>query len=192
MLAPSEGSVLRGCAILGVHAEGPFLSKDRPGAHPSEYIQSPKDGEESVLRCYEDIRNVKLVTLAPELEGSIETIRYLRSQGITVSMGHTAAHIDEAIRAVDTGATLITHLFNAMTPFHHRDPGIIGILGMETEVAPFFSIIVDGIHSHPYVVKFAQKAAGAKCVLITDAVPAMGLPNDHNRIEKQDVVVMNE
>ena len=68
MLAPSEGSVLRGCAILGVHAEGPFLSKDRPGAHPPEYIQSPKDGEESVLRCYEDIRNVKLVTLAPELE----------------------------------------------------------------------------------------------------------------------------
>jgi putative N-acetylglucosamine-6-phosphate deacetylase len=79
-----------------------------------------------------------------------------------------------------------------MTPFHHRDPGIIGILGMETEVAPFFSMIVDGIHSHPYVVKFAQKAAGAKCVLITDAVPAMGLPNDHNRIEKQDVVVINE
>lgn len=148
--------------------------------------------EESVKSCYGSIEHIKLLTIAPELEGSLETIQYLHNHGVVVSMGHTAAHINNAIDAVDSGATLITHLFNAMTPFHHRDPGVIGILGMPDEDSPYFSIIVDGIHSHPYAVRFAQKAHGSKCVLITDAVPAMGLPDGHYTLGKQKVVVANK
>ena len=86
----------------------------------------------------------------------------------------------------------MTHLFNAMTPFHHRDPGIIGVLGMPTEDSPFYSIIVDGIHSHPFAVRFAWKADGARCVLITDAMAAAGLPDGHYKLGKQNVVVANE
>ena len=184
--------MLNGATILGVHTEGPFISKDRSGAHPKEYIQSPTECEKSILACYGSLEHVKLVTIAPELEGSLETIQYLHNHGVVVSMGHTAAHINLAIDAVSAGATLITHLFNAMTPFHHRDPGVIGILGMPDEEAPFFSIIVDGIHSHPYAVRFAQKAHGSKCVLITDAVPAMGLPDGHYTLGKQKVLVANK
>lgn len=181
-----------GCAILGAHCEGPFISPQRAGAHPPEYIRDPKDGEKSVDDCYGDISNVRVVTLAPELEGSLDAVKYLTSKGITVSMGHTAAHLNQAIDGVEAGATLMTHLFNAMTPFHHRDPGIIGVLGMPTEDSPFYSIIVDGIHSHPFAVRFAWKANGARCVLITDAMAAAGLPDGHYKLGKQNVVVANE
>lgn len=136
--------------------------------------------------------HIALITLAPELEGSLTTTRYLTSQGITVSMGHTAAHINEAEQGVKAGATLITHLFNAMTPFHHRDPGIIGLLGMPEDVAPYYSIIVDGVHSHEYSVRLAHHSLSSKCVLITDAMAAMGLEDGHHRLGKQRVIVGNK
>ena len=174
---------------MGVHAEGPFISPSRAGAHPKQCIQSPVHGEQSLLECYGSLDNIRLITLAPELEGSLDTIRFLDSKSITVSIGHTAAHIQEAESGVKAGATLITHLFNAMTPFHHRDPGVIGLLGMPTESAPFYSIIVDGIHSCQYSVNLAQKAHGEKCVLITDAMAAMGLADGHHTLGKQRVIV---
>ena len=188
----TESSVEDGCAILGAHCEGPFISPSRAGAHPPEYIRDPKDGAKSVDDCYGDLSNIRVVTMAPELEGSLEAVKYLCDRGITVSMGHTAAHLNQAIDGVEAGATLMTHLFNAMTPFHHRDPGIIGVLGMPTEDSPFYSIIVDGIHSHPFAVRFAWKADGARCVLITDAMAAAGLPDGHYKLGKQNVVVANE
>ena len=187
-----EGSIERGCSIAGVHAEGPFISPNRAGAHPPEYIQAPSQVEQSIRDCYGSLQNIRLITIAPELEGSLNTIQYLHNQGITVSLGHTASHLATAIDGVHAGATLITHLFNAMTPFHHRDPGVIGLLGMPTETAPYYSLIVDGIHSHPYTVKFAEKANGKKCVLITDAMAAMGLGEGHHKLGKQNVIVKNQ
>ena len=191
MYGYQEASVENGAAILGAHCEGPFISLQRAGAHPHECIRSPTEGQKSVDDMYGDISNVRLVTMAPELEGAFEAYKYLVSRGITVSMGHTAAHLSRAIEGVDAGATLITHLFNAMTPFHHRDPGLIGVLGMPTDQSPFYSIIVDGIHSHPYAVRFANKADGERCVLITDAMSAAGLPDGHYMIGKQNVLVAN-
>ena len=192
MYTPEKASLENGCAILGVHAEGPFLSPSRAGAHPKECIQSPVHGEQSLLECYGSTDTISLITLAPELEGSLDTIRHLKNEGITVSIGHTAAHIAEAVQGVKAGASLITHLFNAMTPFHHRDPGVIGLLGMPVESAPFYSIIVDGIHSHEYSVRLAHKALPTKCVLITDAMAAMGLEDGHHRLGKQRVIVGNK
>lgn len=127
--------------------------------------------------------------MAPELEGALDAYKFLTSKGITVSMGHTAAHLNQAIDGVAAGATLMTHLFNAMSPFHHRDPGIIGVLGMPTELSPYYSIIVDGIHIHPFAVRFAWKADGERCVLITDAMAAAGLPDGHYKLGRQNVVV---
>ena len=172
LFAYREGSVEEGCAILGAHCEGPFISPQRSGAHPPEYVRAPVKGAESVRECYGNTSNIKIVTMAPELEGALDATKYLVEQGITVSMGHTAAHINQAIDGVGAGASLMTHLFNAMTPFHHRDPGMIGVLGMPTDESPYYSIIVDGIHSHPFAVRFAWKANGSHCVLITDAMAA--------------------
>ena len=93
---------------------------------------------------------------------------------------------------VGAGASLMTHLFNAMTPFHHRDPGMIGVLGMPTDESPYYSIIVDGIHSHPFAVRFAWKANGSHCVLITDAMAAAGLPDGHYKLGKQNVLVADD
>lgn len=190
MCAYQEGSVENGCAILGAHCEGPFISPQRSGAHPPEYVRAPKEGAKSVDECYGDLSNIRIITMAPELEGSLEAYKYCTEKGIVVSMGHTAAHIQQAIDGVDAGATLMTHLFNAMTPFHHRDPGVIGCLGMPTEKSPYFSIIVDGIHCHEYAVRLAQKANGSHCCLITDAMGAAGLPEGHYKLGKQNVVVI--
>lgn len=192
LFAYREGSVEEGCAILGAHCEGPFISPQRSGAHPPEYVRAPVKGAESVQECYGDTSNIKIVTMAPELEGALDATKYLVEQGITVSMGHTAAHINQAIDGVGAGASLMTHLFNAMTPFHHRDPGMIGVLGMPTDESPYYSIIVDGIHSHPFAVRFAWKANGSHCVLITDAMAAAGLPDGHYKLGKQNVVVADD
>lgn len=190
MFAYEEGSVENGCTIIGAHCEGPFISPERSGAHPPEYIRAPIKGGESVEECYGDLSNIKIITMAPELEGAYDAYKYCAERGITVSMGHTAAHIQQAVDGVKNGATLMTHLFNAMTPFHHRDPGVIGCLGMPTQSSPYFSIIVDNIHCHEYAVRLAQKANGSRCCLITDAMSAAGLPEGHYKLGKQNVVVV--
>ena len=103
LFAYREGSVEEGCAILGAHCEGPFISPQRSGAHPPEYVRAPVKGAESVRECYGDTSNIKIVTMAPELEGALDATKYLVEQGITVSMGHTAAHINQAIDGVGAG-----------------------------------------------------------------------------------------
>lgn len=154
-------------------------------------MRAPKEGGKSVDDCYGDLSNIKIITMAPELEGACEAYSYCKEKGITISMGHTAATITESIQGVQSGATLITHLFNAMTPFHHRDPGVIGCLGMPEKDAPYFSIIVDGIHCHEYAVRLAKKANGTHCCLITDAMAAAGLPEGEYKLGKQNVVVID-
>ena len=112
LLHRKEGSVLHGASVLGAHCEGPFIAVK--GAHAEEWLDVPRDGIKSVLQRYGSVEHVQLVTLAPELPNAIETIKQLVSVGIVVSIGHSAASIDVAEAAVDAGATMITHLFNAM------------------------------------------------------------------------------
>lgn len=180
-----------GSESLGVHCEGPFLNPTKNGIHPIDVLRTCPNGFADLEDCYgtanlisksEDGKSlaplVRMVTAAPELEGMTEMISELTSRGIIFSIGHSEANFEEASAAVSAGATMITHLFNAMRPLHHRNPGIFGVLGTaETEAAkrPFFGIISDGIHLHPSPIKLAFNMHPEGCILVTDAMQWVGL-----------------
>lgn len=164
---------------LGLHLEGPFINLTKAGAHNRDVLKIAPNGYKDMEAVYTssllNSGKVKIITCAPELQGVMSSIPDLTKRDIIVSIGHSVASIDIAEKATQNGATLLTHLFNAMPPFHHRDPGIIGLLG--SKQVPFYSIICDGIHLHPYCVNFAWKAAKERAIVITDAISAMGLSN---------------
>ncbi|XP_076434110.1 N-acetylglucosamine-6-phosphate deacetylase isoform X4 [Peromyscus maniculatus bairdii] len=145
-----------------------------------------------VLATYGSLDNVRIVTLAPELDRSLEVIQALTAQGICVSLGHSVADLAAAEEAVQNGATFITHLFNAMLPFHHRDPGIVGLLTSD-QLPPghciFYGMIADGIHTNPAALRIAHRAHPQGLVLVTDAVPALGLGNGRHTLGQQEVEV---
>jgi N-acetylglucosamine-6-phosphate deacetylase len=171
-----------GANALGMHLEGPFIHPMKKGAHQEEHITSPCQGMQSVREVYGYLNGVRVVTLAPELPGAMAAIRGLSAMGVAVAAGHTTTTLDTAQSAMGAGARLITHLFNAMTSFHHRDPGLVGMLAAErspdnNHASSFwYGIIVDGIHTHPAAVKMAYNSHPKGAVLVTDAMAAMGLP----------------
>ena len=113
--------------------------------------------------------SIKMITLAPELEGSTDIIKSLTQEyGVTVSLGHSAADFETGFEALKSGAKSLTHAFNAMAPLGHRLPGLAGLLG--TFDGPYYSVIPDGIHLHPAVVSMAFRANPEKCILITDSI----------------------
>jgi N-acetylglucosamine-6-phosphate deacetylase len=152
-------------AILGMHLEGPFISPLRLGAHPTLNLEPHGDAFERVLA----LRALRLITLAPELAGGIEAIRRLASRDVVVSIGHTNATLDEANAGIAAGARMFTHLFNAMRPLNHRDPGVIA-----AALAPspaFAAIIPDAVHVHPAMLRLAVAARGKDgIILVTDKV----------------------
>jgi len=166
--------------ILGLHLEGPFMSPSKKGAHCEGHLASPGGLEQllshySLTPCDIAAKLLRVVTLAPELEGSLQTIHELASSGVLPSLGHTATNFAGAVKGLDNGALLITHLFNAMNPLTHREPGMVGLLGLANP--PFFSLIADGgVHLHPAVLALAFKAAPHRAILVTDAMTATGLP----------------
>lgn len=187
----------RGAEILGVHCEGPFIAWQKKGTHPEECVQKAgfPDGIESARRVYgaENLSNgtIRMVTLAPELDGALETVSTLARSGVTVSIGHTTAGIETSEAAVQAGARKITHLFNAMAPFHHRDPGPVGLLGFadSTLQRAHYGIIADGLHVHPSAVNMAFSSNRERCVLVTDSMAALGLDEGAHSIGGVDVVV---
>lgn len=166
---PPKGYV--GATPLGLHFEGPMLAPSRRGAHDERYLQTPS---EDVIAGWSRNAGVRLVTLAPELPRVGEVIRELVANGVVVSAGHSDASFDQAVEAFAIGVTSGTHLFNAMSGFHHREPGLSGALLLET--APPSGLIVDGAHVYPGAVAAAWAARGADgLVLVTDAVAATGV-----------------
>jgi N-acetylglucosamine-6-phosphate deacetylase len=164
-----------GARVLGFHLEGPFISPKKAGAHPVQHIQEP-----SLSLLEEWIRlsqgQVKILTIAPERPGTEALIRFARQQGIVVSMGHSAATYEEAMRGKEWGAQSITHLFNAMNGLHHREPGLAG-LGLSDEHL-FVELIADGFHVHSAVMKSLWRAVGCeRLLLITDAMRAACMPD---------------
>ena len=155
--------------ILGVHLEGPFLSPVRLGAHDGANRRDPDLGLAERLL---DAGPVRYMTLAPELPGALDLIRYLRSRDVTVSLGHTDATAEEAAAAFRAGATTVTHLFNAMRPFRHRDPGVVGAALVRPEV--IVQLILDGNHVAPETARVAWAAAAGRIALVTDAIAAAG------------------
>ena len=151
-----------GATNLGLHLEGPFISKEKPGAHPVQFIQEHIQSFDTVLKCYGSLEHVAIVTLAPELEHASDTIAGLTERGIVVSMGHSNAHIADGERGLASGAKLLTHLFNAMSAFHHRDPGLVGLLAIDDVLhgakTLHYGLIVDGFHTHPAALRIAHAA----------------------------------
>jgi N-acetylglucosamine-6-phosphate deacetylase len=134
------------------------------------------------------------VTLAPEQPGALKAIRDLRARGILVSIGHTAADYEQAQQAVAAGATMITHLFNAMESLHHRNPGMFGLLGQASDLSypkPFFGIIADGIHLHPSAINIAWHAHPEGFILVTDAMALVGLPDGIHEWTNGERIVKN-
>lgn len=162
-----------GPTVLGIHLEGPFLNPERCGAHDPAMIL-PLDKEDLLENYYRGLEGVKLVTLAPEMPGARSLIALLRKRQIVVSAGHTKASYEVMRGAIDSGVSVITHLFNSMNPFNHRDPGVIGIALTEPKI--FYSVIADGIHLHPVAVQLAWKANPDGLFLVTDAMEALGMP----------------
>ncbi|XP_055265238.1 N-acetylglucosamine-6-phosphate deacetylase isoform X1 [Moschus berezovskii] len=190
---PVKSGGPHGAGVLGVHLEGPFISREKRGAHPEAHLRSfEADAFQDVLATYGGLDNVRIVTLAPELGHSHEVIRALTALGICVSLGHSVADLGTAEEAVQSGATFITHLFNAMLPFHHRDPGIVGLLTSDqlpTGRRIFYGMIADGIHTNPAALRIAHRAHPKGLVLVTDAVPALGLGNGRHTLGQQEVEV---
>lgn len=217
LLKYRPGDVEKGAEILGAHCEGPFISTEKKGAHDQTVIQDAKNGIASLDMAYgPELKNggetVRIMTVAPELEGMLDTIPELIKRNITVSIGHSAATIDQAEKGVAAGATFMTHLFNAMKPFHQRDPGMVGILGAthlpppsqpkrhplpsstsanktKSDPRPFYGIICDGVHVHPNSVRIAYYSHPNGCVLVTDALSAAGLPRGVYQLGGRDVEV---
>lgn len=159
-----------GARILGFHLEGPFINPEKSCAHDSRFIAlSLGKGLEEV---YGDLSGVKIVTLAPEIPGAMERIAALNAQGILVSAGHTCATEEEMRTAIQSGLGFATHLFNAMLPFHHRNPGVIGAaLGMPK--LPY-SLIGDRNHLSPQTMEIAWRSNPQGLVLVSDAMAALG------------------
>jgi N-acetylglucosamine-6-phosphate deacetylase len=159
-----------GSAVAGIHLEGPFLSPEHAGVHPVELLRAPADG---IPGCYED-RAVRLVTLAPELPGALELVEQLVARGVTVALGHTGADADTIGRAAALGARMVTHVFNAMAPLHHRAPGPAGAALVDDRLA--IGVVADGRHVDARVLELVRRAAGDRVVLVTDASPAAAAP----------------
>src|SRR3984957_5831251 len=143
-----------GAAILGMHLEGPFISPLRLGAHPPLNLEPSGATFEQVLA----MRALRLMTLAPELPGALDAIRRLTARDVIVSIGHTNATLDEANAGIEAGARMFTHLFNAMRPLNHRDPGVIAAaLAPSAAIA---AVIPDGVHVHPAMLRLVFDARG--------------------------------
>lgn len=159
---------------LGLHLEGPALNPARAGAHDRRWMVRPKDPQLREL-LVELKPVVRMVTLAPEMPGGPELVRWLADQGVVASLGHTDATYMQAQEAFSAGARMVTHLFNAMRSLHHREPGVVGA-ALE-EGAWVCGIVADGIHVHPATFRMAYRLLGPdRIALVTDAASAAGAP----------------
>jgi N-acetylglucosamine-6-phosphate deacetylase len=179
-LAPAIAQRAPGTArLLGVHLEGPYISPDKLGAQPA-FARAPALAEIAALHA---IAPIRLVTLAPEVSGMLALIPALVGLGLRVQLGHTAASYEQAVEALDAGASGFTHLFNAMSTLHHRAPGVAGAAlahGRHAELIP------DLLHVHPGAIRAALRAIpGLFCV--TDATAAAGMPDGDYRLGRQTV-----
>ena len=154
-----------GPRVIGAHLEGPFLAPQRLGAHPAS---ARRDPDRALLERLLAAGPVSHVTLAPELDGALELIELLHARGVVVACGHSDATAEEAERAFDAGAATVTHLFNAMRPFGHRDPGIAGAALVREDVT--VQLIVDGQHLADETVRLVWRAAPGRVALVSDAV----------------------
>lgn len=173
--------------VRGIHMEGPFINPEMKGAMKGEYLWKPNvDHWHQLFKACRGY--IKLMTIAPELPGSFEVMRAAANDGVVLSIGHSTAHYHDIEAAIDNGAAHVTHMFNAMQPFHHREPGVIvgGLLRNELKL----ELIADGIHVHPAVMRLLYNIKGdGGIILITDAIRASGMPDGNYTFMDQKLAV---
>lgn len=175
--------------IEGIHIEGPFISKDAPGCHKVSEIRLPTISE--LDKICEAADGLKLrITVAPEINGAEEFIKEAVKRGINIGIGHSAADGETVKKALSWGANVMIHLYNAMTPLHHRKPGCVGI-GLSSDA--YTEIICDGHHVNPDVIDLTYQIKGSdKLVLITDSMEATSMPNGKYSIGGIDVYMKDD
>lgn len=175
---------------LGIHLEGPFLSAACRGAHPREDLQRPSI---ALLQQFLDAagESVKILTLAPELEGAAELQEYATGKGVRVAIGHSNATYEEAMRAIEAGAKHAVHVFNAMRPFAHRDPGILGAALTDDRVLA--EVIADGVHVAAPALQLLVRSKGvSNTVLVTDAVSATGMSPGRYTLGGMEIILEDD
>ena len=176
----SDYSNMPGAKILGFHLEGPYINPKYKGAQNEEYIRVPDVDE------FKTFKNVKLVTVAPEMENAIE---FIKGADVKVSIGHSDADYDTAIEAIDAGADCLTHTMNAMTPIHHRNPGIVAAAHDKNI---YVQVISDGLHMHPSMVRMLYKLFGSeRMILISDSIRATQVSDGTYECGGQDLTVVD-
>ncbi len=168
-----------GARVLGVHLEGPYINPGKLGAQPDAAVSAVLD---EVL-VYLSEAPIRVVTLAPEIAGHIEIISEMVARGVRVQLGHSLATYDDAVAALKHGACGFTHLFNAMSPMHHRNPGLVGAALAHAE---FAEIIPDLLHVHPGAIRAALRAI-PRLYVVTDSTSATGMPDGEYRLGSQHV-----
>ena len=179
----------KGAEVLGVHLEGPFISPEHVGAQPLEYVAKP---EAKTFDEYNALSggNIKIVTLAPEVDGGLDLITHLKNIGVVASIGHTGAKYQDVENAVKAGASNVTHTYNAQTGLHHREAGVVGAAMLFDELN--CEMICDTIHvSVPAIKIFVKNKPRDKFTLITDAMRAKGMPDGLSELGGQQVFVKN-
>lgn len=175
--------------IAGVHFEGPFLSQAKCGAQNPAVLTAPQISEvEKIIASSEGV--LKQITIAPELENAIAAIELFVKAGVRVALGHSDANSDEAIAGVNAGATIVTHLFNAMRSLHHRDSSLADVALTDERLS--VELITDGKHVGDLSVQLAHKAKNRKVIAITDAISAAGMPDGDYQLGGMKVTCAND
>lgn len=181
----AAGSSSPGAEVLGVHLEGPFINLDKKGAHAAAHVLRP-DAE--LLKRLLDLGPVRMITLAPELEGADDLVSLATHRGVVVSAGHSDVAFEPAYGALDGQIAGVTHLFNAMSAMHHREPGLPGAAFAHPRAV--CGLISDGLHVHPEMVGLAFRMLGPdRICLVTDAIAATGMEEGEYRLATRTVFV---
>ncbi|NAW66473.1 N-acetylglucosamine-6-phosphate deacetylase [Photobacterium halotolerans] len=185
-VAHSMQQGLSGAELLGSYLEGPYFTPQNKGAHPASLFRTANPEELDHLITVSE-NSLKVVALAPEQPFALETIQHLKTRGINVMLGHTAADYSTTLAALDAGADGLVHCFNGMKGIHHREPGTVGA-GLSHDSA-VIELIADGHHVHPAVMKMCCRCAPDRLVLISDAMRAAGMPDGEYQLGETQVTM---
>ena len=176
-----------GAQPLGVHLEGPYIDVSKKGAQPEEHVRTAAVGD---YQDFFSLGNIKLITLAPEIEENKDLIGFARARGASAVVGHSSATYEQMLEAVKQGVNQATHTFNQMQGLHHRKPGTVGAVLLLDEI--YAEFIADGVHLHPAIVDMIVRLKGPdKALLITDAISGAGMPDGEYELGGQKVVVQD-
>jgi N-acetylglucosamine-6-phosphate deacetylase len=188
--AAHSPAIVEGACPLGLHMEGPYLNPLRRGTHNASYL---KNADVPAFKRFVEMsgNTVRKMTVAPEVDEGFQLIREAVKLGIQISLGHSDATLEQARAAVDAGASQATHTFNAMRPFHQREPGILGLVLTDNRV--YAEVIADGIHVHPGAVEMLVRMKGVERVLlVTDGLSAVDMPDGRYPLGDRIIVVQQQ